>query len=164
MNSWTIFFLRDQCTFGKQKVMMLRRGSQISRVTPNNNPIPLQMQIGTSRYMGFPGEANGKESTCQCRRHQRCRFDPQVWKIPWSRKCNPLQCSCLENPTDRGAWWATVRGVTESVTTEDLRVIRERTSYFVALNDERQRLKELQEKTIEYVWNPKSRRHEKLEK
>ena len=22
---------------------------------------------------------------------------------------NPLQCSCLENPTDRGAWWATVR-------------------------------------------------------
>lgn len=50
------------------------------------------------------------------------------------------------------------------LTTEDLRVIRDRTSYFVALNDERQRLKELQEKTIEYVWNPKSRRHEKLEK
>ena len=24
---------------------------------------------------------------------------------------NPLQCSCLENPTDRGAWWATVHGV-----------------------------------------------------
>ena len=27
---------------------------------------------------------------------------------------NPLQCSCLENPMDRGAWWATVRGVTKS--------------------------------------------------
>ena len=27
---------------------------------------------------------------------------------------NPLQCSCLENPTDRGAWWAMVHGVTES--------------------------------------------------
>ena len=25
---------------------------------------------------------------------------------------NPLQYSCLENPTDRGAWWATVHGVT----------------------------------------------------
>ena len=24
---------------------------------------------------------------------------------------NPLQCSCLENPMDRGAWWATVHGV-----------------------------------------------------
>ena len=29
---------------------------------------------------------------------------------------NPLQCSCLENPTDRGAWWAAVRGVTKSRT------------------------------------------------
>ena len=25
---------------------------------------------------------------------------------------NPLQCSCLGNPMDRGAWWATVHGVT----------------------------------------------------
>ena len=26
---------------------------------------------------------------------------------------NPLQCSCLENPMDRGTWWATVHGVTK---------------------------------------------------
>ena len=31
---------------------------------------------------------------------------------------NPLQCSCLENPGDGGAWWAAVYGVTESDTTE----------------------------------------------
>ena len=29
---------------------------------------------------------------------------------------NPLQCSCLENPMDRGAWWATVHGVAKSRT------------------------------------------------
>ena len=29
---------------------------------------------------------------------------------------NPLQHSCLENPMDRGAWWATVHGVTQSWT------------------------------------------------
>ena len=29
---------------------------------------------------------------------------------------NPLQCSCLENPRDGGAWWATVYGVTQSWT------------------------------------------------
>ena len=29
---------------------------------------------------------------------------------------NPLQCSCLENPRDGGAWWATICGVTQSRT------------------------------------------------
>jgi len=29
---------------------------------------------------------------------------------------NPLQCSCLENPRDRGAWWAAVYGVPQSWT------------------------------------------------
>ena len=36
--------------------------------------------------------------------------------ILWRRKCNSLQYSCLENPMDGGAWWATVCGVAKSRT------------------------------------------------
>ena len=38
---------------------------------------------------GFPGGTSGKEPACQCRRHKRCRFNPWVGKIPWSRKWQP---------------------------------------------------------------------------
>ena len=38
---------------------------------------------------GFPGDASGKEPTCQCRRHKRCRFSPWVGKIPWRRARQP---------------------------------------------------------------------------
>ena len=43
-------------------------------------------------------------------------------RFPFSLSCigerngNPLQCSCLENPRDRGAWWAAVYGVAQSWT------------------------------------------------
>ena len=36
--------------------------------------------------------------------------------IPGEGNCNPLQYSCLENPVDRGAWWAAVHGVAKSQT------------------------------------------------
>ena len=48
----------------------------------------------------------------------RRRSGPWVRKIPWSRHGNPLQYSCLENSTDRGAWRTRVHGVVESDTTE----------------------------------------------
>ena len=57
----------------------------------------------------FPGSSVSKESPCSA-------GDPG--SIPgWGRSHgegngNPLQYSCLENPMDRGAWWATVHGVT----------------------------------------------------
>ena len=34
-------------------------------------------------------------------------------RSPAGRRGNPLQYSCLENPMDRGAWWAAVHGVAE---------------------------------------------------
>ena len=43
---------------------------------------------------------------------------------------NPLQCSCLENPRDRGVWWATVLwGHTESDTTEVTQQQQEYSNY-----------------------------------
>ena len=35
---------------------------------------------------------------------------PESGRSPGERKGNPFQYSCLENPTDRGAWWVTVHG------------------------------------------------------
>ena len=43
---------------------------------------------------------------------------PGSGRSPGGGQCNLLQYSCLENPMDRGAWQATVYGVTESDTTE----------------------------------------------
>ena len=64
-------------------------------------------------YKGCTSCSDGKESTCQCRRPE---FDPWVGKIPWSRERLPTQYSCLQKSTDRGAWQATVHGVTKSQT------------------------------------------------
>ena len=41
---------------------------------------------------------------------------PGLGRSPGEGKGNPLQCSCLENPMDRGDWWAMVHRVTKSRT------------------------------------------------
>ena len=63
--------------------------------------------------MGFPGSLADKESACSAR-------DPGsilgTGRSPGEGSGYPPQCSCLENSMDRGAWWATVHGVTKSRT------------------------------------------------
>ena len=69
---------------------------------------------GMTMHMGFPSGASGKYPSCRCRRRKRCRFHPWVATSPGGGHGSPLQCSCLENPMDRGAWQATVHeGVTK---------------------------------------------------
>ena len=47
---------------------------------------------------------------------QEMWVDAWVGRSPGGWHGNPLQYSCLENPMDRGAWWAAVHGVTKSRT------------------------------------------------
>ena len=58
----------------------------------------------------FPSSSVGKESACQC---GDVSLTPELGRSSGGRNGNPFQYSCLENPMDRGAWWATVRGVTQ---------------------------------------------------
>ena len=63
--------------------------------------------------VGFPGGSEVKASAC-------CAGDlgsiPRLRRFPGEGNGNPLQYSCLENPIDGGAWWATVHGVAKSQT------------------------------------------------
>ena len=59
---------------------------------------------------------------------------PESGRSPGGGPGNPLQSSCLENPMDRGAWWAVVHGVTESDATKALWHTRTRGSEKVPLD------------------------------
>ena len=65
-------------------------------------------ELRLTERQGLPWWLSGKECTCQCRRH---RFDPWSDRFPGEGNGNPLQCSCLGNPMDTGAWQTTVHGV-----------------------------------------------------
>ena len=74
-------------------------------------------------FKRLPRWLTGKESISQCRRHRRHGFDPWVGKIPWRRKWQPTpvflgywDTGYWYNPTNRGAWWATVHEVAKSQT------------------------------------------------
>ena len=55
---------------------------------------------------------------------------PESGRFPAEGNGNPLQYSCLENPMDRGAWQATVHGVTESDPTKQLTLSQKKSCAF----------------------------------
>ena len=71
----------------------------------------------------LPGKSHGRRSLVGCSLWGRWGSDTtKRLHFRFSLSCigkgngNPLQCSCLENPRDRGAWWAAVYGVAQSQT------------------------------------------------
>ena len=71
----------------------------------------------------LPGKSHGRRSLVGCSPwgHEELGMTERL-HFHFSLSCigegndNPLQCSCLENPRDGGAWWAAVYGVTQSWT------------------------------------------------
>ena len=71
----------------------------------------------------MPGKSHGQRSLVGCSPWGRKELDKtEGLHFHFSLSCigegngNPLQCSCLENPRDRGAWWVAVYGVAQSRT------------------------------------------------
>ena len=71
----------------------------------------------------LPGKSHGRRSLVGCSPWGREESDmTERLHFHFSLSCtgegnsNPLQCSCLENPRDGGAWWAAVYGVAQSPT------------------------------------------------
>ena len=71
----------------------------------------------------LPGKSHGRRSLVGCSPWGREESDTtEQLNFHFSLSCigegngNPLQCSCLENPRDRRAWWAAVYGVAQSRT------------------------------------------------
>ena len=110
-------FIEQFCHHGKFYWIKL---SYIKRLKPTQateiHPIPKHLFIeeysfsGSSQVMlvvkSLPANAGTKEKWVW----------PLGWEGPWRRARQPLQSFCLENPMDRGVWWATVQRVAKSWT------------------------------------------------
>ena len=108
----------------------------------NFSPLRIMFAVGLS-YMAFimlryvpsrrrqwhptpvllPGKSHGRRRLVGCSPWGHSESDTtERLDFHFSLSCigegngNPLQCSCLENPRDGGAWWAAVYGVTQSRT------------------------------------------------
>ena len=66
--------------------------------------------------LGFPGGSDSKESA---RSVGELGSIPRWRRSPGERNSYSLQYSCLENSSDRGAWWGTVHGVAKNQDTTE---------------------------------------------
>ena len=97
-------------------------GKESAYSTENPNLIPgserfpwRRDRLPTPVFLGFPGGSDSKESACNV---GDLGLIPGLGRSPGEVNGYPLQYSGLENSMDRGAWQATVHGVTELDMTE----------------------------------------------
>ena len=106
--------MSDKRLISKIHEELTQFNSKKKKKTHKKPPDNLTKKVGK----GSESSTGGKEPGCQRRRLKRRRFNPGSGRSPGEGRGSPLQCSCLENPMDRGAWRATVHGVSESEMTE----------------------------------------------
>ena len=95
--TWTVGFPLQNCWLGCGQV---RRAKW-------------EVMRSSQEALSFPGGSDGKEPTCSA---GDLGLIPGWGRSPGEANSNLLQYSCLENPTDRGSWRATVHGVAKSRT------------------------------------------------
>ena len=105
-----------------QTLFRLSGAWYIHKYTLNDQQILRRRQWHPTPVL-LPGKSHGRRSLVGCSPwgHEELDLTERL-HFYFSLSCigegnsNPLQCSCLENPRDGGAWWAAVSGVTQSRT------------------------------------------------
>ena len=101
---------------------------------PSSRLLPFVQTKGSLVHVeGIPGGSDGKESTCSAGDPGSI---PGLGRSAGEENGYPLQYSCLENPTVRGAWRARVSEVTKSDTTEQLTCVEPHPVCLVGLGAE----------------------------
>ena len=88
--------------------LMLKIGKELIQLNSNKRIIIIKLNTGKAPERP-PCSPNGKESACNAGEQG---LIPGSGRSSGEENGNSLQYSCLENSIDRGAWWATVHGVT----------------------------------------------------
>ena len=73
----------------------------------------ISLKTTTILLLRIPDDSDANESACNA---GDLGSVPESGRCPGEGNGNPLQYSCLENPMDRGAWWAIVHGVAKNRT------------------------------------------------
>ena len=105
-------FKKTYRLFPEEKVVLLSKGKLWGDILEQGNIANRMVWTRVLCLLGFPGGSAGKESACDA--GDLCSI-PGSGRSPGEGNGYPLQY-CLENSMDRGAWWATVPGVTKKQT------------------------------------------------
>ena len=118
----------------KTNFAVLKLGLHSPMMVFNKKCIPWRRQWQATPVL-LPGKSHGWRSLVGCSPWGRYESDATEWlhfHFSLSRNGegngNPLQCSCLKNPRDGGAWWAAIYGVAQ-IRTRLMRLSSSRSIY-----------------------------------